>query len=55
MESEVKLFLESLVSESFSSRIRTKSFWGQRMRFNREEVKAQITFLAEIDKNHLRF
>ena len=34
MENEVKLILELLVSESFSSRVQTKPFWGQRTRFN---------------------
>ena len=35
MENEVKYIIESLVSESFSSRIQTKPFWDQGMSFNR--------------------
>ena len=38
MENEAKYIVESLVSESFSSRIQTKPFWSQRMSFNRLEV-----------------
>ena len=43
MENEIKLNLELLVSESLSSRIQTKPFWGQG------------SILAESAEYHLRF